>query len=105
MDNSILLETKKAIFTKKYIIVKNKKSDIIVEYSNIKETSYNKKNIFNYIFAQGLSVAPGWLLVKFKEKIGRRSSIAFKIEHEELMKLPNKVLKLLMLHEYYDPFD
>ena len=105
MDEFILLETKKAIFTKKKLIVKSKKSDIIIEYSNIKETSYNKKNIFNYIFIQGLDIAPGWLLIKFKEKVGRRSSIAFKIEHEELLKLPNKILKLLMLNEYYTPFE
>ena len=61
--------------------------------------------IFNYIFIQGLDIAPGWLLIKFKEKVGRRSSIAFKIEHEELLKLPNKILKLLMLNEYYTPFE
>lgn len=105
MDKSILLETEKVIFTKKNIIVKSMKSDIIVEYSNIKETSYHKKNISNYIFAQGLDIAPGWLLIKFKEKVVKRSSISFKIEHEELLKLPNKILKLLMLYEYYDPFD
>ena len=34
MDEFILLETKKAIFTKKKLIVKSKKSDIIIEYSN-----------------------------------------------------------------------
>lgn len=105
MDESILLETKQAIFSKKNIIVKSKKGDIIVDYSNIKETSYNKKKIFNYIFVQGLDIAPGWLLIKFKEKVGRRRSIAFKIGHEELLKLPNKILKLLMLNEYYTPFE
>ena len=52
MDESILLETKQAIFSKKNIIVKSKQGDIIVDYSNIKETSYNKKKIFNYIFVQ-----------------------------------------------------
>ena len=36
MDESILLETKQAIFSKKNIIVKSKKGDIIVDYSNIK---------------------------------------------------------------------
>ena len=105
MDKSILLETEKVIFTKKNIIVKSMKSDIIVEYSNIKETSYHKKNISNYIFVQGLDIAPGWLLIKLKEKVGKRNSISFKIEHEELLKLPNKILKLLMLYEYYDSFD
>ena len=105
MNESVLLEKKKAIFSKKNIIVKSKKGDIIVDYSNIKETSYHKKNIFNYIFGLGLDIAPGWLLIKLKEKIGRRRSIAFKIEHEELLKLPNKILKLLMLSEYYNPFD
>ena len=105
IDKNILLETKKAIFTKNNILVKNRKGNIVIEYSNIKMTSYHKKNLFNFIFAQGLDIAPGWLLIRFKEKIGKRKAIAFKIEHEELLKLPNKILKLLMLHEYYTPFD
>lgn len=105
MDKTILLETKKAVFTNKSVIVKNRKSDLVIDYRNIKETSYNNKNIFNYIFVQGLDIAPGWLLIKFKEKIGKRSSISFKIEQEELLKLPNKILKLLMLYEYYAPFE
>ena len=102
MDKNILLEAKKVIFTKKNILVKSRNGYITIEYNNIKETSYHKKNLVNYVFINVLDIAPGWLLIKFKEKIGRRSSISFKIKFEDLIKLPDKFLKLLMLDEYID---
>lgn len=104
MNEKIVIELERIIFTKKSIIVKNKKGDITIAYTNIKESEYSRKNFINYLLAAGASVPPGWLLIKFKEKIGKRSRIAFKIKHEDLLKLPPKILNLLLLHEYYTPF-
>ena len=50
IDKEIILETNKTIFTKKNILVKCKNECISIDYSNIKETSYYKKNLLNYIF-------------------------------------------------------
>ena len=69
MNKRVILELKKVIFTESEIIVKNKKENVTVLYSNIKYTSYHKKNFINYLLIYGLDVAPGWLLIKFKEKI------------------------------------
>ena len=50
---------------------------------------------------KGALYPPGWLFIKFKKKIGKRSSIAFKIEHEDLLKLPNEIVAALTLYDYY----
>lgn len=105
MNYKIILELEKVVFTNRNIIVKNKKGDIYVSYTNIKESEYSRKNFINYLLAAGASVPPGWLLIKFKEKIGKRSRVAFKVKHEDLLKLPTKILNLLLLNEYYTPFE
>ena len=58
MNKRVILELKKVIFTESEIIVKNKKEDITILYSNIKYTSYHKKNFINYLLICGLDVAP-----------------------------------------------
>ena len=98
MNKKIILELKKVIFTESEIIVKNKKEDVTILYSNIKYTSYHKKNFINYLLIYGLDVAPGWLLIKFKEKISNRKAIMFKIDYEDLMKLPKKILEILEIN-------
>ena len=50
---------------------------------------------------KGALYPPGWLFIKFKKKIGKRSSIAFKIEHKDLLKLPNEIVHALTLYDYY----
>ena len=95
MNKKVILELKKVIFTDNEIIVKNKKEDVVISYSNIKYTSYHKKNFINYLLIYGLDVAPGWLLIKFKEKISNRKAIMFKIDYDDLMKLPKKILEIL----------
>lgn len=47
MNKKTILELKKVIFTESEIIVKNKKEDVTILYSNIKYTSYHKKNFIN----------------------------------------------------------
>ena len=101
MKEQVILELEKVIFTNNNIVVKTRKGDVVIEYDNIKEGSYNKKNFFNYLTMAGALYPPGWLFIKFKKKIGRRSSIAFKIEHEDLLKLPNEIVTALTLYDYY----
>ena len=101
MFDKVVLELEKVIFTKKKVIIKTKKGDVVVEYDNIKKGEYRKKNFFNYLTMQAAICPPGWLFIKFKKKIGRRSSIAFKIKHEELLKLPNEIVTALTLYDYY----
>ena len=97
MNKKIILELKKVIFTESEIIVKNKKEDVTILYSNIKYTSYHKKNFINYLLIYGLDVAPGWLLIKFKEKISNNKAIMFKISYNDLMRLPKKILDILKI--------
>ena len=101
MKEQVILELEKVIFTNNNIVVKTRKGDVVIEYDNIKEGSYNKKNFFNYLFMQASNYPPGWLFIKFKKKIGKRSSIAFKIKHEDLLKLPNEIVTALTLYDYY----
>ena len=101
MKERVILELEKVTFTNKKIIVKTKKEDVVIEYDNIKEGEYRKKNFFNYLIMKGALYPPGWLFIKFKKKIGKRSSIAFKIEHEDLLKLPNEIVSALTLYDYY----
>lgn len=101
MFDKVILELEKVTFTKKKIIVKTRKGDVVIEYDNVKEGEYHKKNFFNYLTMPGALYPPGWLFIKFKKKIGRRSSIAFKIKHEDLLKLPNEIVTALTLYDYY----
>lgn len=101
MKELVILELEKVTFTNKKIIVKTKKEEIFIEYDNVKVGEYRKKNFFNYLFMQGYIYPPGWLFIKFKNKIGKRSSIAFKIKHEDLLKLPNEIVTNLTLYDYY----
>ena len=101
MFDKVILELEKVTFTKKKIIVKTRKGDVMIEYDNVKEGEYRKKTFFNYLTMQAAIYPPGWLFIKFKKKIGRRSSIAFKIKHEELLKLPNEIVTALTLYDYY----
>lgn len=101
MFDKVILELENVTFTKKKIIVKTKKEDVVIEYDNVKEGEYRKKNFFNYLIMKGALYPPGWLFIKFKKKIGKRSSIAFKIEHEDLLKLPNEIVAALTLYDYY----
>lgn len=97
MNKKVILELKKVIFTENEIIVKNKKGDINILYKNIKYTSYHKKNFINILLVYGLDVAPGWLLIKFKEKISNKKAIMFKISYADLMRLPKKILDILKI--------
>lgn len=101
MFDKIILELENVTFTKKKIIVKTRKGDVMIEYDNVKEGEYRKKNFFNYLIMKGALYPPGWLFIKFKKKIGKRSSIAFKIEHEDLLKLPDEIVTALTLYDYY----
>ena len=101
MFDKVILELEKITFTKKKIIVKTRKGDVVIEYDNVKEGEYRKKTFFNYLTMQAAIYPPGWLFIKFKKKIGRRSSIAFKIKHEDLLKLPNEIVTALTLYDYY----
>lgn len=105
MNNKVLLELNNVIFTQKYIIVKKRRGEIYIDYDNIKEASYSRKSFWNFILPKGISSPPpGLLLIRFKEKIGRQHAIVFEIEHDELLKLPKKILNKLLLPEYYTPF-
>ena len=50
MKERVILELEKVTFSNKKIIVKTKKEEIIIEYDNVKEGEYRKKNFFNYLF-------------------------------------------------------
>ena len=45
MFDKVILELEKVTFTKKKIIVKTRKGDVMIEYDNIKEGEYRKKRL------------------------------------------------------------
>ena len=45
----------------------------------------------------GLAVSPGWLYIRFINKIGWRKGIAIKIKYSDLEKIPEKVFSKIYI--------
>lgn len=91
MKNKNNIELKKLIITNEEIVIKRKNKNIIIPISNIKDMRYTKRTFLNYLLIYGLSVSPGWLYIRFNNKIGWRKGITIKIKYSDLEKFPENV--------------
>lgn len=91
MKNKKIIELKKMIITNEEIVIKRKNKNIIIPINNIKDMRYTKRTFLNYLLIYGLSVSPGWLYIRFNNKIGWRKGITIKIKYSDLEKLPENV--------------
>lgn len=91
MKNKNNIELKKLIITNEEIFIKRKNKNIIIPISNIKDMRYTKRTFLNYLLIYGLSVSPGWLYIRFNNKIGWRKGITIKIKYSDLEKFPENV--------------
>ncbi|MDE6660810.1 MAG: hypothetical protein K2J93_03165 [Anaeroplasmataceae bacterium] len=92
------MDLKKVQFTSKEMIIKKKKDNFIIPLDNIKEMEYTKKTFLNYLLIFGLSVSPGWLQIKFKNKIEKRKSYSLKIKYEDLQKFPKEIFSTIEIN-------
>lgn len=97
MKSKKSIKLKKIIFTNEEIIIKRKNKNLIIPISNIKDIRYTKKTFLNYILIYGLAVSPGWLYIRFINKIGWRKGIAIKIKYSDLEKIPEKVFSKIYI--------
>lgn len=91
MKNKNNIELKKLIITNEEIVIKRKNKNIIIPISNIKDMRYTKRTFLNYLLIYGLSVSPGWLYIRFNNKIGWRKGTTIKIKYSDLEKFPENV--------------
>lgn len=77
--------------TNEEIVIKRKNKNIIIPINNIKDMRYTKRTFLNYLLMDGLSVSPGWLYIRFNNKIGWRKGIAIKVKYSDLEKFPENV--------------
>ena len=84
------LQTKKARFTEKKLIIFFKKGDIIIDVSDIKLIDYKKPNLLNYLLASTWfgGTYPGRLQIHLNKKIGKTKLYLVKIKYKEFLKLP-----------------
>lgn len=91
MKKQKIIELKKMTITNEEIVVKRKNKNIIIPINNIKDMRYTKRTFLNYLLMDGLSVSPGWLYIRFNNKIGWRKGIAIKVKYSDLEKFPENV--------------
>lgn len=77
--------------TNEEIVIKRKNKNIIIPINNIKDMRYTKRTFLNYLLMYGLSVSPGWLYIRFNNKISWRKGIAIKVKYSDLEKFPENV--------------
>lgn len=91
MKKQKIIELKKMTITNEEIVVKRKNKNIIIPINNIKDMRYTKRTFLNYLLMDGLSVSPGWLYIRFNNKIGWRKGIAIKVKYSDLEKFSENV--------------
>ena len=91
MKKQKIIELKKMTITNEEIVIKRKNKNIIIPINNIKDMRYTKRTFLNYLLMDGLSVSPGWLYIRFNNKIGWRKGIAIKVKYSDLEKFPENV--------------
>ncbi len=88
MKNKKIIELKKMTITNEEIVIKRKNKNIIIPINNIKDMRYTKRTFLNYLLMYG---SPGWLYIRFNNKIGWRKGIAIKVKYSDLVKFPENV--------------
>ena len=99
------IEFKKAIFTSNQIIIKKKKQNIVIPLTKVDKLLYAKFSIKNYLsLGFGDYRTTGALYIYLNEKINNKNMFCFFIKYDNLVQIPENVLKKVKFYVPGEPW-
>ncbi|WP_400238287.1 hypothetical protein [Methanobrevibacter smithii] len=99
------IEFKKAIFTSNQIIIKKKKQNIVIPLTKVDKLLYAKFSIKNYLsLGFGDYRTTGALYIYLKEKINNKNMYCFFIKYNNLVQIPENILKKIKFYVPGEPW-
>lgn len=99
------IEFKKAIFTSNQIIIKKKKQNIVIPLTKVEKLLYAKFSIKNYLsLGFGDYRTTGALYIYLNEKINNKNMYCFFIKYDNLVQIPENVLKKVKFYVPGEPW-
>lgn len=99
------IEFKKAIFTSNQIIIKKKKQNIVIPLTKVDKLLYAKFSIKNYLsLGFGDYRTTGALYIYLNEKINNKNMYCFFIKYDNLVLIPENVLKKVKFYVPGEPW-
>lgn len=99
------IEFKKAIFTSNQIIIKKKKQNIVIPLTKVDKLLYAKFSIKNYLsLGFGDYRTTGALYIYLNEKINNKNMYCFFIKYDNLVQIPENVLKKVKFYVPGEPW-
>ena len=99
------IEFKKAIFTSNQIIIKKKKQNIVIPLTKVDKLLYAKFSIKNYLsLGFGDYRTTGVLYIYLNEKINNKNMYCFFIKYDNLVQIPENVLKKVKFYVPGEPW-
>ena len=99
------IEFKKAIFTSNQIIIKKKKQNIIIPLTKVDRLLYAKFSIKNYLsLGFGDYRTTGALYIYLNEKINNKNMYCFFIKYDNLVRIPENILKMVKFYVPGEPW-
>jgi len=99
------IEFKKAIFTSNQIIIKKKKQNIVIPLTKVDKLLYAKFSIKNYLsLGFGDYRTTGALYIYLNEKINNKNMYCFFIKYDNLVQIPEIVLKKVKFYVPGEPW-
>ena len=99
------IEFKKAIFTSNQIIIKKKKQNIVIPLTKVDKLLYAKFSIKNYLsLGFGDYRTTGALYIYLNEKINNKNMYCFFIKYDNLVQIPENVLKKVKFYAPGEPW-
>lgn len=99
------IEFKKAIFTSNQIIIKKKKQNIVIPLTKVDKLLYAKFSIKNYLsLGFGDYRTTGALYIYLNEKINNKNMYCFFIKYDNLVQIPEYVLKKVKFYVPGEPW-
>ncbi len=99
------IEFKKAIFTSNQIIIKKKKENIVIPLTKVDKLLYAKFSIKNYLsLGFGDYRTTGSLYIYLNEKINNKNMYCFFIKYDNLVQIPENILKKVKFYVPGEPW-
>ena len=99
------IEFKKAIFTSNQIIIKKKKENIVIPLTKVDKLLYAKFSIKNYLsLGFGDYRTTGLLYIYLNEKINNKNMYCFFIKYDNLVQIPENILKKVKFYVPGEPW-
>lgn len=99
------IEFKRAIFTSNQIIIKKKKQNIVIPLTKVDKLLYAKFSIKNYLsLGFGDYRTTGALYIYLNEKINNKNMFCFFIKYDNLVQIPENVLKKVKFYVPGEPW-